>query len=142
MTTPTTRPIDWPQRLHALLAERRAMPFQWGVQDCCLFACDGVLAVFGHDPAEGLRSHRSARAAQAVLKRHGGIEALADARLGARIAVTAAQVGDVGLLRTGEGLDARDSLALCGGSSWLAPGADGLVSLPIDAARIAWRGVR
>jgi hypothetical protein len=63
------------------------------------------------------------------------VRALADARLGAAIPVLMAQVGDVGLLQ----VDGRDSLALCGGSHWLAPGAQGLEVLPLDAAVAAWR---
>ena len=130
-----TRHPDWPARLHALLAQRAVFPFAWGQHDCCLFVCDAIQAMTGHDPAAGLRTYRTERGALRVLKRHGGVAGVADARLGPRVPVLAAQVGDAGLVT----LDERDSLALCAGSHWLATGLQGLIPLPLEVANIAWR---
>jgi hypothetical protein len=132
----TPRFNNWPTRLDAYLATRRAMPFAWGRQDCCLFVADAVQAIWGVDPAQGLRGYRSAAGAARIVKRLGGIERIGATRFGAACPVLAAQVGDVGLVHT----DGRDSLALCAGSHWLAAGEQGLESLPLDAARCAWRG--
>lgn len=65
----------WDARLHAAIEAARAKPFQWGVHDCCLFACDCVLAVTGVDmAAEGpngsLRgTYDSLQGAVAAMKR-------------------------------------------------------------------------
>jgi len=133
----TTRHLDWQSRLAAFLAGRMATPFAWGTHDCCIFACDAVLAQTGHDPADGLRAHRTAQEAAQTLADHGGVAALATARLGPEILPTLAAVGDVGLVQ----VDGRDALAVCAGSFWLAPGASGLASLPHDRALRAWRAV-
>jgi hypothetical protein len=136
MTTPShPRLPDWQPRLQALIQARLAAPFAWGEHDCCLFVCDAVQAITGHDPAADLRGYRSEREAMRIIHAHGGLRAIAQARAGAEVPVLAAQVGDVGLLP----IEGRDTLALCGGAHWLAPGAQGLVALPLDAASNAWR---
>ena len=64
------RKEDWPERLMALIAERRSRPFAWGEQDCALFACDAVAAMTGADPAAWFRGrYRTRRGAYALLKR-------------------------------------------------------------------------
>jgi hypothetical protein len=136
MTTIARHP-DWQLRLQAFVQSRLAAPFAWGAQDCCLFVCDAIEAITGHDPAADLRGYSTERAALRILRAQGGVRGLADARAGAPVPVLAAQVGDVGLLP----LDGRDTLALCGGAHWLAPGALGIVALPLDAASDAWRAV-
>ena len=130
-----TRFPDWQERLATLLDERRAMPFSWGTNDCCTLACDAVLAMTGHDPAEGLRAHRSAQEAAEVLRAHGGVLGLANDRLGPAIVPALAQVGDVAMAT----LDGRDTLVICAGSGWVGPGADGLVWIEQAAASHAWR---
>ena len=127
---------DWQTRLALLLRERRAMPFAWGLNDCCTFPCDGVLAMTGGDPADGLRSHRTFEEAQQVLLAHDGVRGLADARLGPRIEPAFARIGDVGLVRIDRGLL---GLALRAGDGWMVPGANGLSHIPLNAARLAWR---
>lgn len=50
---------DWQARLTAYLEAARGRPFSWGCVDCCLFACDGVAAMTGTDPAAELRGRYS-----------------------------------------------------------------------------------
>lgn len=126
---------DWQERLSALIAERRAAPFAWGENDCAIFACDGVLAITGTDPAAGLRAHRTAQEATKTLRQGNGVAGLAEARLGPEIAPALAQVGDVGLAE----LDGRDTLVLCVGMHWFGPGAAGLVDVPAATVPRAWR---
>jgi hypothetical protein len=126
---------DWQPRLQSLIQQRLEQPFAWGQHDCCLFVCDGIEAITGIDPAADLRGYSTEREAVRILHAHGGVRGLAEQRAGQAVPVLSAQVGDVGLLP----LDGRDTLALCGGAHWLAPGADGLVALPLDAATAAWR---
>ncbi|MCR5864645.1 DUF6950 family protein [Aquincola sp. J276] len=135
----TTRLRDWQGRLGACLAERWARPFEWGVQDCCLFAADCVAAVTGEDPAADLRGqYASAVAALRLQQALGGPEAIAASRLGAEVPVLMAQVGDVGITDGVEGND-LPALVVCGGAHWIGPGAAGLVAVPVGSVRKAWR---
>jgi Domain of unknown function (DUF6950) len=132
----TARYNDWQSRLGAVLGERMAKPFAWGENDCCTFACDCVLALSGHDPAAGLRGHRTARDATETLQGIGGVQGAADARLGPRIAPLLAQVGDIGL----GVLEGRETLLVCVGDAWVGPAKDGMARLPFDSVPdTAWR---
>jgi hypothetical protein len=132
----TTRLRDWQSRLSALLAERRHAPFAWGANDCWTFAADCVVAISGHDPAKGLRSHQTAVGASKSLAPIGSLPDLADARLGARIAPALAQAGDIGLAM----LEKHPTYLVCVGDAWVGPGEDGLLRLPRDTpVYLAWR---
>lgn len=133
----TPRLHDWQTRLQALIDSRLHAPFEWGRHDCCLFVCDAIEAMTGHDPAKDLRGYSDERGAARILRDAGGVAAYADARAGPEVAPSIAQIGDVGLVIT----DGRESLALCAGAHWLSVGADGLKSLPITAASRAWSAI-
>lgn len=111
------------------------MPFEWGRNDCCLFAADAVLAMTGEDPAASLRGYSSALAAQRLIDEAGGLQALASQALGEPVSQLMAGVGDVVLL-TNEG---RELLAICNGINAVAPGPDGMVVLDMAAALAAWK---
>lgn len=130
-----TRHRDWQSRLQDCIAERWAKPFAWGVQDCCLFVCDCIQAMTGRDPAADVRGYTTEKQAQRIVKRLGGIRAIGASRFGKEIPPLMAQAGDVGMVET----SGRLSLAICGGSHWVAPAGPGLSSLPFDAALAAWR---
>lgn len=130
---------DWPVRLEALLRERQARPFAWGVHDCALFAADAVQAITGQDLAQGLRG-LSVRAALRRLRAHGpcanlGLYALATQALGPAMAPVWASVGDVLLLPMGR----RCALAVCNGDTAIGPGRHGLVHAAAGTALAAWR---
>ena len=129
------RRLDWQERFAAFGKERAAMPFEWGRNDCCLFAADAVLAMTGEDPAASLRGYSSALAAQRLIDEAGGLQALASQALGEPVSQLMAGVGDVVLL-TNEG---RELLAICNGINAVAPGPDGMVVLDMAAALAAWK---
>jgi hypothetical protein len=133
-----TTPNAWRTALDALVAARMTQPFEWGKQDCCLWAADCVLASTGIDHATDVRgSYSSAAGALRVLAELGGIEAVAG-RAGEPIPPLAAGVGDIGLIA----LDDRALLAVCLGAVWLAPTARGLAAHPLPEATQAWRVAR
>lgn len=127
---------DWHERLNALVRARIDQPFEWGVNDCCLWPADAVLAMTGRDPAASLRgTYASARGAKSALQQVGGL-AGAGARCGVEIPPLFAQIGDVGLVNnTGE----RDAGAVCIGEQWLAVGRKKMGLVELSAARRAWR---
>lgn len=64
------RKDDWEYRLHAILQEKKHQPFEWGVNDCALFASDIMEALSGVDPARWFRGkYSTARGAYKALKR-------------------------------------------------------------------------
>lgn len=134
-----TRLPDWPLRLEAFMAARQQQPFAWGAQDCALFAADAVQALTGVDVAKPhLRRHRTARAALRSLHHHGGLQRIAQAALGTPIPSALANVGDVLLTRPSAQAH-HPMLAVCNGSSAIAPGPFGLVSLSLAQVSHAWR---
>lgn len=127
-------------RLHALLAQRQAQPFAWGVRDCALFAADAVQAVTGEDPAADLRgTYRTCAQAVRMLRRAGGLRGMAERRLGPAVAPQHARTGDVvlldGLSTGGEPLGA---LGIVWGDRVVAQGAAGLVTVARSHVRLAW----
>ena len=132
------RNANWPEALAAEIARAWAKPFTWGENDCCLFACDCALAMTGTDMAASLRGYRNYEEAQAVLKRFGGVGAVADAmaeRYGiAGIAPLRARRGDVCLIDIGRG----ETLGVCAGDRILCPGLRGLVAYPLLNGIRAW----
>lgn len=134
---PTTRLHDWQPRLAALIAQRMAARFVWGENDCCLFACDAVLAITGHDPGADLRgTYATAAGAARVLQRVGGVAGVATQRAGPGVPVALAQPGDIGLCTQDND---HPALAVYGGSVWHAPGSLGLVAHNASNITRAWR---
>ena len=125
------------ERLRQLLRDRQFKPFQWGVQDCCLFAADAVHAQIGVDPAEPLRG-RYATDIQAarLLRAAGGVEGIARQVLGDPLpAPLLACQGDVVVVEDA----GRDVLAVCVGDCLRLPSEHGMALMPLRAARMAWR---
>ena len=136
ISPPTQRRPDWQVLLNDCITRHLGLPFVWGSQDCCLFAADCVIAMTDQDPAADLRgTYRSRLTAHAVLKAHGGLHAIAAARLGPPVPVASAWAGDVGLTTGGKCGD----LLLCvfTGQHWLAPAAGGLAVVPVEPLN-AW----
>lgn len=129
-----TRLHHWQTAYAAFMAERLAMPFAWGTNDCAIFAADCVLAITGVDVAlPELRGHTTELQAARVLKAHGGVVGIATSALGEPVSSVFANVGDVVLCSA----DGRDMLAMCNGSTAMAPGPRGLV--PVAMGAQCWR---
>ena len=127
---------QWQSRLDALVCARLHTPFGWGTHDCCLWGADVVLAVAEVDPAAPYRgTYNTEQAARALLAEHGGIAGLATAHLGAPVLPSLARPGDLGLVQTA----AAETLAVCLGTHWAAPGLAGLALLRTTHVSAAWR---
>ncbi len=146
------KPHDFPERLHAAIRARRDRPFEWGRNDCALFACDLLQAVSGIDFAAPFRGkYKSARGAARILKRYGGaglpasarttagleavVEKIAEARKREEVKPLMAQRGDLVLLDMPEG----PALGVCLGAWVAAAGETGMVRVELREARRAWR---
>jgi hypothetical protein len=133
---------NWPARLGAAIEAARVRGFEWGKNDCCLFAANAIQAMTGIDPAAGFRGYASARGAAARLKEYGGVAALAATqarRFGwPEVAPAAARRGDVVLVEDAAG-EALGVVDLSG--RWvLQPAGGGLAARPLMPAGLrAWR---
>lgn len=129
------RRADWQVRYAEFAKERASMPFEWGRNDCCLFAADAVLAMTDVDPAASLRGYTTARAAQRLVDEAGGLQEFVSQFLGEPVSPLMAAVGDVVLLAN----EGRDLLGICNGTNAIGAGAQGLAVLGMDSARAAWK---
>jgi hypothetical protein len=132
------RPVDWPERLAALVAARAAAPFAWGTNDCCSFAADVALAVTGADPFAAHRGRYSTEAGAEDVVGPAGLTRFVEGLMrdfGAEeVPVAAAQRGDWALLVLG-------NMPLVGvvlGGRVAAPGPRGLAFVPFRRAERAW----
>ncbi len=65
---------DWPTQLANFLLEKRKQPFEWGSNDCCLFAADAIIAMGGKDVAEDVRGrYKTAIGARRIMKNLGAV---------------------------------------------------------------------
>lgn len=134
----TPRRPGWPERLAALIEERRRAPFRWGSQDCCCFAADAVLALTDRDPMGQHRGQYADEAGADALMGENGLEALVAemlAEFGAQDCPAGfAQRGDVALVLAGNAL----TLGVVLDQVVAAPGLRGLEFVPVSAIQRAW----
>ena len=126
---------DWLERLQELVQSRMTVPFEYGVNECCTFCADAVLAMTGHDPMSHLRGKWSSeREALKVLKNLGGLlNAVLDV-LGPSHDPNYSQRGDV-VYVTGD----RDSLLTVNmGEYLMAPSKSGMAYLALSTAHSSW----
>jgi len=133
------RHAQWPEALASEIARAWTKPFTWGANDCCLFACDCVLAMTGTDIASSFRGYRNVEEAKDILKRFGGVGGVAEdvaRQYGvSQIPALMGQRGDIFLIDVGHG----ETLGVGAGERILCPGFRGLVSLPQLQAIRAWK---
>lgn len=127
---------EWFAALDAHVEHHSGLLFVWGSNDCCTFAADWVATARGADPMADLRGLHTAMAAARAISEAGGLLAAVTARMGPPLPGTFAQVGDVALVR--HGVD-QVSMGVCVGPYVAAPGAVGLLMVPISQAEAAWR---
>ena len=127
---------DWQARLAEVFTERASDAFEWGRNDCALFAADCIEAMTGLDPAAEYRgTYDDERGALRIVV-DGSMEELADRWFPRLPSVASASVGDVGLVMVPE--TRLEAFAVCGGGGWYLPAARGLAVYQNHAARIAW----
>ena len=88
--------------LASFVSRGAAMPFEWGVCDCALWACDWILERRGVDPlAARRRTYDSPAAAAEILTANGGLDGLMSAACAAaEIERGPATVGAIGIVGT------------------------------------------
>lgn len=130
---------DWPERLAAIVEERRTTPFYYGGQDCGLFAADVAVALTGSDPAAAVRGlYDNEDALERLVAERGGFEAAVAqglAEYGAPECPKAfAMRGDVALVDAGNQL----MLGVVLGDTVAVTGLDGLRFIPLRLVVRTW----
>lgn len=144
---PLTRQQHWATRgFHNFLLDRATTPFQWGENDCCMFAADAVKAITGQDIAGDFRGKYTdqASAFHAISTITGGrTVADATAYCAAKAGLTEllqplmAQRGDLVLMQNGQELIA--GIVHLNGRHVVSVGESGLIRQPITSVKRAWR---
>jgi len=122
----------WPEAYADELARVHNKPFEWGKNDCCLFACNVAMAITGTDLARPFRGYKNRTEAFELIKGYGGIGKLAESVAQEysipEIEPLRARRGDIFLFDNGNG----ETLGICRGDLVLAPGEDGLIGHPLS----------
>lgn len=133
---------NWPALLAEFIRRKKAEPFAWGKNDCCLFVCDWVHDLTGVDPASdlGLRgAYETHLHAAKILAERGGLEAIfADyaVRQGwPECKPLKAQRGDVVIADTEDG----PAAGVCIGAVGLFQGKGQLTTVNLRNCKRAWR---
>lgn len=127
---------DWPARLSNYLTLRKAMPFEWGVNDCVYFAMKGVCAIAGKDFTVDYPSYSTEQAANIIISANGCIASMVSKHLGnPHDDVNKAQRGDVVLVKY-----PTYALGLVDDTGYRIAMVtyNGLVRIPIRHARAVW----
>lgn len=125
---------NWPERLAEFIEARREASFEWGVNDCCLFAADAVLEITGVDLADREARYSTEEEAEALLEARGGLVGLLAATGLRECAVPLAQRGDVVLMAD----DNLRGLGVVLGPYVAHPTLRGLAFIPRGACVRAW----
>lgn len=125
---------DWPSRMFEVVEARRIAPFEWGQNDCVIFAAACIAAITGSNPIADLKPWKTERTAMKRIAEVGGFEAWLDARY-QRVEWYDAMRGDVGLLVQSDG----PIIVVNVGNGWCGPSEDGLTTSPHGSVYMAWR---
>ena len=121
---------DWEARLSDWLAAQRGRPFEWGRNDCVLFAAGAVQAMTGRDPAADVRGTWSTRIGALRALKEQSARGVADVVWFEEIEPAHAMRGDLVL--------ARQSLGVCIGRVAMFVGEDGGEAGPVPLPRAEW----
>lgn len=129
----------WESRLHAVIEEARARPYELGTWDCFRMALRTVEALTGLDHWPQFEGrYRTRRQAVALIAKYGSsFEAAFDAFFHeTSVGVRLASRGDIVALQTSDG---EKHLGICLGveSVFLAP--EGLIRIPTLTCLCAWK---
>lgn len=120
-----------------------AVPWEWGVLDCCFFAGNWIRDATGRDPLASFRGrYRTAREAARLLLRGGGMVPTVGAEMerGGFVRTAMPDHGDIGVLTLPDSAGpARATCVVMSGPWWVALGEDTVSYLsperhPVDAA--------
>lgn len=122
----------WESKLDEYL--KTVGPFEWGQNDCCLFAANAVEVITGVDPAKKYRGYKTKLGAAKKLKDL-GIEGAWTKEFGEPINPKLLRRGDVVLFDNESDL----AVGICIGAHFAAVGDEGVVLFPMTKAIKGWK---
>tara|TARA_R110002126_G_C10077971_1_gene463461 strand:- start:80 stop:469 length:390 start_codon:yes stop_codon:yes gene_type:complete len=122
----------WEAKLNQAISETGE--FQWGTNDCCMFAVRVVEALTGEDHSKPYKGYKTAKGAASRLLKHGGVEGIATKQLGECKKPILAKRGDVVSFKTNDQI----ALGICVGDKIAAVSEAGLITLSMREAINAW----
>jgi hypothetical protein len=138
---------SWPEDLHMFIEARKSEPFSWGINDCCTFTADAILAMTGVDTAAEYRGKTYTTEAAAFAELHAicagatvedaAVYAANKYGMTALPSVLFAQRGDLVLLSGPDGLAL--GIVYLNGKEALFVAPDGLHRIPVKTCTRAWR---
>lgn len=123
---------NWEHRLNEFL--KSVGPFEWGSNDCCMFAVNAVEAMTGIDHGKPYVGYKTALGAARRLEKFGGVEGIATIELGEPKSIKMAKRGDVVSVENGKNI----ILGICVGVKIAAVSEDGLTFFSMSVAKNAW----
>lgn len=130
-----TRNAAWPSILASMIRKAEKEPFEWGVNDCCLWVSSVVRAMTGVDPAKNFRGQYHDDESANEFLGPMNLKEMVTHELGDAIDVKQAQRGDVVLRMFPMG----ESIGICVGERSAFKTLDGLIQVPTLSCEHAWR---
>ena len=130
------RVADWPSVLAAFLKQKQSAEFNWGTNDCCLFAADAIQAITGIDNAPEFRGkYTTALGSVRALKRYGAgdIKSTFTAKFGEPKGRLSAMRGDIALVN----VNGEHIVGVVFGDIYVLSDS-GLATLPLGRAMCIW----
>lgn len=109
-------------------------PFEWGSNDCCMFAVGCVEAITGVNFGSEYVGYSTKFGASKVLYEHGGVDGIATKHLGEPKQSKLAKRGDIVMFDCGDG----NALGVCLGVKIAAVSESGLMFISMNKAIKAW----
>lgn len=130
------RLTGWRGRLHAHIEAARRLPFAYGTTDCASFAAGAVMAMTGQDHRSWAGQYATYAAGLRRVRGSGWLDHIdyVSAHFDA-IPVAQAAMGDLAAVPGEDGL----ALGVVGGAEVFVLRPDGLATVPLTAAKKAWR---
>lgn len=142
-----TRIPNWAtQSLNTFLLQRASVPFEWGKNDCCMFAADAVKAMTGVDIAIDFRGKYTDQAsAMQAIKTIANGTTVADAAAYCAVKAGLTELEHPLMAQRGDLVIVQDTMGLIAGIVHLngrhvvVVGEEGLKRQPITNVKRAWR---
>ena len=129
-----SRNADWVDQMFATIEAHADLPFEWGVNDCCIFVARVIDAMTGSVIEADLSAEYSdEETALAFIASHGSLEAAVSVFLGDPVPGMAMR-GDAVLLDGGDG----PAMGIMLGDVIAAMGPNGFVYVPRGEALMRW----
>lgn len=127
---------NWPLLLSDYLAEKRHTPFEWGVNDCVMFAAKGLERLTGQNMYAMYEGYKTEAEAQEIIDNAGGMEALISRHLGPGSRdVLKASRGDLVMMKLPQ---KTIGMVDDSGQNVACVGPNGMVRLPLKRAWRVW----